>query len=84
MLGGTVLFRKTKEKFYSYDLLEVIIARYKVIDIYDLMDLLDDKYTIKLSKEKIISDCVKRDLYFNPTMEMIYLDIDKFYEMMEE
>ncbi|MDT2814634.1 hypothetical protein [Vagococcus carniphilus] len=82
-LGGTTLFRKTKNKFYSYDFLEEIVSRYKAIDIYDLQDLLDDKYSIKLSKELIVSTCLKRDLYFNPTMEMIYLDIEEFYEMME-
>ena len=82
-LGGTTLFRKTKNKFYSYDFLEEIVSRYKAIDIYDLQDLLDNKYSIKLSKELIVSTCLKRDLYFNPTMEMIYLDIEEFYEMME-
>lgn len=83
-LGGTTLFKKTKNKFYSYNLLEEIVSRYKVIDIYDLIDLLEDKYNIKLSKEQILSSCLKTELYYNPIMEMIYLDIDKFYEMMEE
>lgn len=83
-LGGTTLFRKTKDKFYSYDLLEEIVSRYKVIDIYDLLDLLEEKYNIKLSKEKLLSSCLKTELYYNPIMEMIYLDVEKFYEMMEE
>lgn len=83
-LGGTTLFKKTKDKFYSYDLIEDIVSRYKSIDIYDLIDLLDEKYNIKLPKEKVLSACMKRDLYFNPIMEMVYLDVDEFYEMMEE
>lgn len=60
------------------------MSRYKVIDIYDLIDLLEEKYNIKLSKEQILSSCLKTELYYNPIMEMIYLDVDKFYEMMEE
>ena len=48
------------------------------------MDLLDNNYGIKLSKEKILSNCNQVDLYYNPLLEMIYTDIDKFYEMMEE
>lgn len=83
-LGGTTLFKKTKDKFYSYDLMEDIVSRYKSIDIYDLIDLLDEKYSIKLPKEKVLSACMKRDLYFNPIMEMVYLDVDEFYEMMGE
>lgn len=83
-LGGTTVFKKTKEKFYSYDLMEDIVSRYKSIDIYDLIDLLNQNYGIVLSKEKVINACMKRDLYYNPIMEMIYLDIDDFYEMMEE
>ncbi|RST95691.1 hypothetical protein CBF36_03055 [Vagococcus bubulae] len=83
-LGGTTVFKKTKEKFYSYDLMEDIVSRYKSIDIYDLIDLLNQNYGIVLSKEKVLNACMKRDLYYNPIMEMIYLDIDDFYEMMEE
>ncbi|HFC9384745.1 TPA: hypothetical protein QFT98_002107 [Enterococcus faecium] len=83
-MGGITVFKRTKEKFYSYDLVEEIVFKYKAIDIYDLMDLLDNNYGIKLSKEKILSNCNQVDLYYNPLMEMIYTDIDKFYEMMEE
>ncbi|MGH1866694.1 hypothetical protein ABE905_08065 [Enterococcus durans] len=83
-MGGTTVFKRTKEKFYSYNLVEEIVFKYKAIDIYDLIDLLDNNYGIKLSKEKILINCNQVDLYYNPLMEMIYIDIDKFYEMMEE
>ncbi len=83
-IGGAMVFRKTKNKFYTYELIDEIVFKYKSMDIYDLMEFLDENYGINLSKEKIISSCQKTEMYYNPTMEMIYTDIEKFYEMMEE
>ncbi|MCV6046192.1 sigma factor-like helix-turn-helix DNA-binding protein [Enterococcus faecalis] len=83
-IGGSMVFRKTKNKFYTYELIDEIVFKYKSMDIYDLMEFLDENYGINLSKEKIICSCQKTEMYYNPTMEMIYTDIEKFYEMMEE
>ena len=83
-IGGAMVFRKTKNKFYTYELIDEIVFKYKSMDIYDLMEFLDENYGINLSKEKIICSCQKTEMYYNPTMEMIYTDIEKFYEMMEE
>ncbi|NSQ92756.1 hypothetical protein HRF16_12640 [Enterococcus faecalis] len=83
-IGGAMVFRKTKNKFYTYELIDEIVFKYKSMDIYDLMEFLDENYGINLSKEKIICSCQKTEMYYNPAMEMIYTDIEKFYEMMEE
>ncbi|MGJ0719089.1 sigma factor-like helix-turn-helix DNA-binding protein [Enterococcus faecalis] len=83
-IGVAMVFRKTKNKFYTYELIDEIVFKYKSMDIYDLMEFLDENYGINLSKEKIICSCQKTEMYYNPTMEMIYTDIEKFYEMMEE
>lgn len=83
-IGGAMVFRKTKNKFYTYELIDEIVFKYKSMDIYDLMEFLDENYGINLSKEKIICSCQKTEMYYNPTMEMIYTDIEKFYEMVEE
>lgn len=83
-IGNKVVFKNTKEKFYTYNLIEELVLRYKSIDIYDLLELLEKDYGIQLTKEKIISSCEKADLYYQPIMEMIYVDIENFYEMMEE
>lgn len=83
-IGGAMVFRKTRNKFYTYELIDEIVFKYKSMDIYDLMEFLNENYGINLSKEKIISSCQKTEMYYNPTMERIYTDIEKFYEMMEE
>lgn len=77
-IGGAMVFRKTKNKFYTYELIDEIVFKYKSMDIYDLMEFLDENYGINLSKEKIICSCQKTEMYYNPTMEMIYTDIEKF------
>ena len=75
-IGGAMVFRKTKNKFYTYELIDEIVFKYKSMDIYDLMEFLDENYGINLSKEKIICSCQKTEMYYNPTMEMIYTDYD--------
>lgn len=83
-MGTTTIFRKTKDKFYSYTFLEEIVSKFKSIDIFDLIDYLEDYYGIVWSKEKIISIIEQTSLYYHPVMEMIYQDLDEFYEMMED
>lgn len=39
-IGGAMVFRKTKNKFYTYELIDEIVFKYKSMDIYDLMEFL--------------------------------------------
>ena len=82
-MGSKVVFRRTREKFYIYNLIEETVSRFKKIDIYDLISYLDETYYISLPKETIIQCTEMTNLYYHPVMEMMFQDIDEFYEMME-
>lgn len=83
-MGNKTVFRRTREKFFIYDLIEETVSRFKRIDIYDLMEYLEETYAVSLAKEKIIQVTDWTNLYYHPVMEMMFQDVDEFYEMMEE
>lgn len=83
-MGKRTVFRKTTEKFYIYELIEEIVGRNKYMDIYELMNLLHEEYAITLSREKIIRTTEMTDLYYHPVLEMMFQDMEQFYEFMEE
>lgn len=83
IMGGTIVFQKTIDKFYIHNFIEELVTRSQYIDIYDLMDHLREKYSINLSKAKIIQTTEDTDLYYHPIMEMMFQDIEQFYELME-
>lgn len=83
-MGGRTVFRKTTEKFYTYELIEEIVARMKMIDIYELIYYLEETYSISMTKENIILRTEMSELYYQPGMEMMFQDMEQFYEYMEE
>ncbi|HZW67942.1 MAG TPA: hypothetical protein VFF20_04990 [Pseudogracilibacillus sp.] len=83
-MGGRVVFRQTKEKFYIHELLEEVVGRMKMIDIYELIDYLEETYSIPLTKESIIKRTEMSDLYYQPGLEMMFQDMEQYYEYMEE
>ena len=61
-------------------ILQNIIIKNGCIDIYDLLDYLNDEYGIITDKWKLISWVKEANLYYSETMEKVYLDYDQFYE----
>ena len=62
------------------DFIEWIILDKIKIDIYDLLDLLWEKYSIKTEKYKIISAAKEKNLYYDEIMETVYIDYDTYFE----
>lgn len=83
-MGGRLVFRQTGEKFYIHELVEEIVGRMKMVDIYELIDYLEETYSIPLTKESIIKRTEMSDLYYQPGLEMMFQDMEQFYEYMEE
>lgn len=83
-MGGQAVFRKTADKFYIYELIEETVARMKFVDIHELINYLNEEYSITLSREKIIQTTEVTDLYYHPVLEMMFQDMEQFYEFMEE
>lgn len=83
-MGKRAVFRKTADKFYIYELIEETVARMKFVDIHELMNHLNEEYSITLSREKIIQSTEMTDLFYHPVLEMMFQDMEQFYEFMEE
>lgn len=73
------LFHETRQADVR-ELLQNIIIKNGSMDIYDLLDYLDNEYGIITDKWKIISWAKEASLYYSETMEKVYLDYDQFYE----
>lgn len=83
-MGGRTVFRKVKDKFYIYQFVEEIMGRLKQIDVYELIDYFNDTYFVSLPKEKILEATKLTSLYYHPVLEIMFQDIEQFYEFMEE
>lgn len=79
-IGGTRIFYRGQKKILFSDLLEWIMESHTKIDIYDLCDLLENKYAINLSKDKIVQCIRNTDMYYDTIMEAVYIDYETYFE----
>ena len=50
------------------------------MDIYDLRDLLENRYSIVLNKDKLLSIIRSTDMYYSKIMEAVYIDYETYFE----
>lgn len=79
-VGGTRIILRGKENANLGDMLTWLLEQHQKIDLYDLMDLLEDRYGIHLPKEKIIEFINGTELYYDAIMEAVYIDYDTYFE----
>ncbi|UTH14193.1 sigma factor-like helix-turn-helix DNA-binding protein [Macrococcus equipercicus] len=79
-VGGTVLIRKYERINSFTDLLEQIIEKNRSFDINDLLYYLSEEYNINTNRSFILEKVKECDMYYNETMEKIYIDSDYYYE----
>ena len=79
-VGGTILFYEGKTKRTKVDFLCHVLSKYKALDIYVLVDVLKEDYGISMSKDKIILIIKESELYYDSTMEKVYLNKEYFYD----
>ena len=78
--SGNRILRFGKSQFNLNDFVEWIILHEIKIEIYDLLDLLLEKYNIKSEKYRIINAAKEKNLYYDEIMETIYIDYDTYFE----
>ena len=79
-LGYTKVFRFTNKQFNISDFFVSILEHEKKLELYDMQQLLEKKYGIEISIDRIVSIAQNSDLYYSDTMETIYIDYDEFYK----
>ncbi len=79
-IGGTRLFRCGKGGAQFTDLLRWMLQAQRKIDIFDLRDLLEERYGIAISKDKLVEILRSTDMYYDDIMEAAYMDYDTYFE----
>lgn len=81
-IGGSYLIR-LGENFTLYSLVKNELNTFKSIDIYELVEILNEKYNTQLSASKIIEKVRNSEMYYDEIMEKAYLDLNYYYEEFE-
>ena len=81
-IGGSYLIR-LGENFTLYGLVKNELNTFKSIDVYELVEILNEKYNTQLSVSKIIEKVRNSEMYYDEIMEKAYLDLNYYYEEFE-
>lgn len=72
------LFCKGKEAVFT-DFLYRLLEELESIDIFDLEELLADKYGFKIKHDKLMETIKETNLYYDKIMEKVYIDYDTYF-----
>ena len=78
-IGRTSLFVSGKSENIISDMLLRLISEKSKMDIYDLLDLLNNYYGIIIDKYKLVSIVRNTDMYYDVIMEAVYIDYDTYF-----
>lgn len=80
-VGNNILFYQNKdcENKTSIDFFEHILRDKKSMNIYDFINFIEENYDVKYSKDKIVYWLGKSELFYDSTMEKIYINKDEYY-----
>lgn len=81
-MGGNYLL-KLDEEFSLRSLIEEEISKEKVIDIFDLTQIINEKYDVHFNYYKLTESIKHTDIYYDEIMEKLYMDLDYYYEEFE-
>ena len=79
-IGGTRLLMRGKGTHLLDLLLTRIVGQQGKIDFYDLCDILEERYGIRLPREKVMEYINNTDLYYDRIMEAVYIDYETYFE----
>lgn len=72
------LFCRGKEAVFT-DFLYGLVEELESIDIFDLEELLADKYGFKIKHDKLMETIKETNLYYDKIMEKVYIDYDTYF-----
>ena len=80
-VGNNILFYQNKdcENKTSIDFFEYVLRDIKSMNIYDFINFIEENYDVKYSKDKIVYWLGKSELFYDSTMEKIYINKDEYY-----
>lgn len=79
-VAGTYLFRKSKNDATLADFIEYLLTELRSVDLYDLSDLLADKYGMSLTPSYLRVIAANTQMYYDTISEKLFLDYDEYFE----
>ena len=79
-LSNTKLFCRTNKQLRFESFLFALLLERSKIDIYDLMELLEQEYGLKPDRHKLFEHIEKAGLYYDKIMETVYIDYNTYFE----
>jgi len=79
-IGGTRIFCRGQRDQLFINMLYDLVGRDGHMDIYQLRDLLSERYGIELHKDKLIEIIRSTDMYYDTIMQAAYIDYDTYFE----
>lgn len=81
-IGGNYLLKRD-EDFSVSDLIEEEVTKVKMIDIFDLTEIINEKYDMNFEYYKLTETIKRTSMYYDEIMEKVYLDLNYYYEEFE-
>lgn len=81
-IGGNYLLKRGSD-FRVSDLIEEEVKLVKMVDIFDLTEIINEMYDINLEHYTLIEAIKKTNMYYDEIMEKVYLDLNYYYEEFE-
>lgn len=78
--GGNIIFGKLERQITCLDFLRYLMKRLIKIDIYDFIDLLESRYRITFTKEKVAWLIKDSELYYDSIMQKLYYTKEIYYD----
>lgn len=79
-MGKTKLFCRGHKLFTLIDFLRWLLEPAAKMDIYELYELLEQRYGLLIKHDKILETIRTSDLYYDSIMEAVYIDYDTYFE----
>ncbi len=79
-VAGIYLFRKSKSDATLADFIEYLLTELRSVDLYNLSDLLADKYGMFLTSSYLRVIASNTQMYYDTISEKLFLDYDEYFE----
>ncbi|MFI3170179.1 MAG: hypothetical protein R3Y06_09570 [Faecalibacterium sp.] len=79
-IAGTYLFRKSKKDATVSDFIEYLLSELRSIDLFDLSELVADKYGISLTPVYIRTVIGDSTMYYDTISEKIFIDYNEYFK----
>ena len=79
-VGKTAVFSSTVKKFNTVDFLTEYMTQVSVTDVNSLLDDLERKYGITMTRSGLLTHIKNSTLYYDKILDYVYKDYETYYQ----